>query len=309
MNAYMKLTAGLVAQISLFPGTAAAQHFSGWTLAVVEADVNSPFGDGCPIEAPDGLHLYLASNRPGTLGGNDIWVAARASEDAPWGEPQNLGRPVNSEASDYCPTPLHGNWLLFVSERPGEETCEAGPGKGDIYVVRRNPARGWGDPQHLGCASTGNGPNTAGSEFSPSLVETKAGTLLFFSSNAAGTQDIYVSELGDDGRFGPAAVVTELSTEFDDRMPNVGKDGLEIVFSSNRATWGGGQAAFGGQDVYAATRSSVDEPWSEPVNLGPNVNTSGQRDASVHVLGSRAPALRTRRRYLREHAAKNRWPG
>jgi hypothetical protein len=36
--------AGVVATAAtLFPGIAAALHFSGWTLAVVEADVNSPF--------------------------------------------------------------------------------------------------------------------------------------------------------------------------------------------------------------------------------------------------------------------------
>jgi hypothetical protein len=48
----------------------------------------------------------------------------------------------------------------------------------------------------------------------------------------------------------------------------VRKDGREIVFSSNRV---GGT---GGQDIWTATREGVDDPWSAPVNLGPNVNTS-----------------------------------
>jgi Tol biopolymer transport system component len=52
-----------------------------------------------------------------------------------------------------------------------------------------------------------------------------------------------------------------------DIQPNVRKDGREIVFSSNRA---GGQ---GGPDIWSATRASVNDPWSDPVNLGPNVNT------------------------------------
>ena len=88
----------------------------------------------------------------------------------------------------------------------------------------------------------------------PSLVETWFGTFLFYSSNGSGgDQDIYVSRLGRDGHFGPGKVVEELSTEFEDIMPNVREreDGsFEIVFSSNRPTWGRGQAAFGAQDVY-----------------------------------------------------------
>ena len=257
------------------PALATAQQFTAWSGVVRVTEINSPLPDGCPIEAPDGLHIYIASPRPGTLGGNDIWVAERAAIAAPWGEPVNLGPPVNSTANDFCPTPLHGKWLLFVSERPGPDTCNAGPGLGDIYLARRNPAQGWGEPVHLGCADRGDGPNTTGAEFSPSLVETAAGTFLYFSSDVGGNQDIYVSRLGDDGRFGAPTIVAELSTPDDDRMPNVSKDGREIVFSSNRTTWGGGQPAFGGQDVYIATRESVHSAWSDPVNAGDQVNKEG----------------------------------
>src|SRR5687768_14949457 len=64
--------------------------------------LNTPFLDGCPIQSPDGLKLYMASNRPRFEGDTrtdlDIWVARRASVDAPWGAPINLGAPVNSAA-------------------------------------------------------------------------------------------------------------------------------------------------------------------------------------------------------------------
>src|SRR5262245_31732538 len=49
------------------------------------ADLNTASVDGCPIQAPDGLSLYMASNRPGGRGGLDIWVATRSSTSAPWG--------------------------------------------------------------------------------------------------------------------------------------------------------------------------------------------------------------------------------
>jgi hypothetical protein len=73
-------------------------------------------------------------------------------------------------------------------------------------------------------------------------------------------------------------VVEELSTEFDDIMPNVREraDGsFEIVFSSNRPTWGHGQAAYGQQDVYTARAWWPSGGWTTPRNLGETVNTAG----------------------------------
>ncbi len=257
------------------------KYLSGWGIAAAVVEVNSPTAaDGCPIESPDGLSLYIASNRAGTLGVNDIWAADRATKDSDWSEPQNLGAPVNTESADFCPTPLHGSYLMFVSERPGPETCNSGPGKGDIYLIRRNAAFGWGEPQHLGCIETGTGPNSAGAEFSPSLVRTHEGTFLYFSSTVSGNMDIYRSRQGAGGHFGPPSPVHELNTEFDDRMPNVSQDGLEIVFSSTRPTDANGTPAFGSFDVYVSTRRSTRHRWSAPVNLGRNVNTTGSETRS-----------------------------
>ena len=80
---------------------------------------------------------------------------------------------------------------------------------------------------------TPNGPNGPGTEFGPSLVETDAGTLLYYSSGGAlgsNTQDIYVSAQRADGSFGQDEPVAELNTSSDDVMPNVSKNGLEVVF-------------------------------------------------------------------------------
>lgn len=250
---------------------AAGPHFTPWGPAAPEADTNNSVAGGCPIESRDGLSLYMASDRAGGLGGLDIWVADRFDTDEAFGEAYNLGSPVNSEGNDFCPTPLNGFYLMFVSTRSGDDAC----GGGDIHIIRRNPAKGWGDPVRLGCAEDGEGPNTSGAEFSPSLVEIDGQVHLYYSSDGGGgDQDIYVSRLLPDGSFSVGERVDELSTPDDDRMPNISKDGREIVFSSNRATWGDGQPAHGGQDVYSSTRPDTDAPWSEPVNLGPDVNTA-----------------------------------
>ncbi len=273
------LLAGLVVG-----GSAVAKQLGDWSTAVPISELNLPaVPDGCPIESPDGASVYLASPRPGSLGANDIWVSSWTSATSTWSTPENLGAPVNSAWADYCPTPLPGGWLLFVSERPVAAPCVTGPGAGDLFLTRRHPKRGWLPPEHLGCAAAGTGPSFPGGEFGPSLVETDEGTQLYFSSSGTdGDMDVYMSVRQPDGSFGIAHPVDELNTDAADFMPNVRKDGLEVVLNSNRP------GGLGGQDVYAATRSSTSEPWGPLVNLGPAVNTGGNETrASLSRDGER----------------------
>ena len=269
----VRVVAAVAAILLIAPSSVSGRSFGEWGPAVPETGVNTTAAEGCPIESPDGLSLYIASNRAGGTGTpdpNDIWVFHRDSIGGAWGPAENLGQPVNSTSADYCPTPLRGKYLLFVSTRPG------GCGGGDIYLARNNPAHGW-SVDNLGCAADGSGPNFPGSEFGPSLVETAQGTFLYFSSDGfdvGGDQDIYMSRRATDGSFGAPTLVAELSTAANDFMPNVRKDGLEIVFNSNRP------GGYGGQDVYTAVRVSTADPWSAPVNLGPNVNTAGNETRS-----------------------------
>jgi hypothetical protein len=223
------------------------------------AELNTPSLDGCPILSPDGRDVYMASNRPGGHGGLDIWVAHRSDTDEPFGAPENLPEPINSASDDFCPTPLRGNRLLFISRRVTDQTC----GLGDIYVARDNPKHGWGEPRHLACAP--DGPNSGLDEQGPSLVETDGTEQLYFSRSSGSVPgDIFVSH-----DFGPATQVSELNSPGNDIQPNVRKDGREIVFSSNNAY----ANAKGGQDIYVSTRASTDDPWSAPLNLGDAVNT------------------------------------
>lgn len=266
----LALTVGIV---TLITATAAqAMHFSGWAqaqkadeIAGNSAELNTPSLDGCPIQSPDGLSLYLASNRSGGLGALDIWVARRASTDAPFGAPENLGAPINSDADDFCPTPVRGGGLFFVSRKTTADSC----GLGDVYFSRLNPVHGWTTPNHLACAP--DGPNSVLDEQGPSYVELDGRALLYFSRSSASVPgDIYVAEKLADESFGPASPVAELNSAANDIQPNVRKDGRELVFSSNHAY----ANAQGGQDVYVSTRASTSDPWSTPVNLGSAVNTS-----------------------------------
>lgn len=256
-----RLAVALGIALLAVPAVAIASSYGPWGSAVnaenlpgTSLELNTAAVDGCPIESPDGLSLYMASSRTGGLGGLDIWIAHRASPDAPFGAPTNLGAPINSDADDFCPTPVRGKGLFFVSSRVGAGAC----GAGDIYFARENPAAGWTDPVNLGCQV-----NSAAGEAGPSYFEVDGLGHLYFSSGP----DIVESIELPDGAFGPAASVAELNSAAGDFRPNVRKDGLEVVFDSNRGD------TIGGQDLYFATRANVADPWSAPVNGGGSVNT------------------------------------
>ena len=244
-----------------------AQQFGPWQPAVsvdpARTGVNSTFNDGCPAEGPDGRLLVTASNRPGSLGLNDIWVAFRPSEEAPWGPSVNVGPPVNSPANDFCPTPLTGNRFLFVSTRANN--CGGTANNPDIYYAQWNPAAGWQSLQPLGCEV-----NSGFEEFSPSVVETPCGTLLYFSSSRGShpSHKIFTSVLLPNGSLTPAVPVEELNAPgASDARPNVRSDGLEIVFDSTRAG--------GPPQIYSATRATIFDRWSQPVLLDASVNNPG----------------------------------
>jgi len=249
------------------PSAAMMDDLGAWSSATrveassgTDAGFNGPSLDGCPYISSDSKTFYMASNRPGGLGGIDIWVSTRASTDEGWGAPVNAGAPVNSAFNDFCPTIARdGRAFFFVSNRPG--FC----GGDDVFSSRLRPD-GWDEPVNLGCDTAG-GPNSSANEASPfPLSEPNAGPVLYFSSTRAGTSDLYRSQ-SHGGAFGPAELLAELSTTAQDGQPNLRRDGLEIFFFSNRT------GGLGGNDLYAATRATTADPWSTPVNLGAAVNT------------------------------------
>ncbi len=273
MNHPVRQVAIAVALFACGSDIAIAQVFGPWSDPQPVTAINTAAAEGCPIESADGLGLYFASNRAGGQGKLDNWRALRASVQSPWGSAENLAAPANSAEFDYCPTALAGNTLLFVSSRQTTDDCypgdvppdppTGGPSAGDIFLTQEVTPQIWSNPVNLGCYP--NGPNTAGAEFSPSMVSTSAGKFLFFSSNGypdSQGQDIYMSQVQTDGTVLSGVRVAELSTAADDRMPNVRTDGLEIVFSSNRA----GGTAFD-QDIYVATRATTNSAWSAPQRI------------------------------------------
>ena len=257
----------LLAAASVLPVAAEGPtSYGAWGAPTAVTAANTAAHDGCPIESPNGMQLYVASTRTGGSGKNDIWLAERPNKKAAWGPMQNLGPAINSADHEFCPTPLGGGWLLFVSDRAA---CGATPNQtppiGDIYLTRQLNDGTWTAPQHLGCVADGSGPNFTGGEFGPSMVETSGGTYLYFSSTGTnGNHDVYRSRRNGNGGFDTPEAVAELNSGAVDQMPNVSADGTEIVFASNRD---------GNMDIWTATFDGSTGLWSTPVPVAA-VNTA-----------------------------------
>lgn len=273
------LIGGMLALVMTQAPSAQAQKYSDWSAPVnLGPVINSASSDQGPAISKDGRSLYFTSNLSGGLGGFDMYVSQRASLHDSWGSPVNLGPTVNTTFDEGNPAfSRDGHFLFFQSKRPG------GLGLIDIWVSYRKHKKddfGWQTAVNLGA-----GVNSVANDNGPSYFENdeedengKNGdneeegvAQLYFGSDrpgGLGAADIYLSEQMEDGSFGPAVLVMELSSPMNENRPSIRHDGLEIFFQSNRI----GSLAMG--DLWVATRESTLDAWSTPVNLGNTINTA-----------------------------------
>ena len=256
--------------------------YSDWSAPVnLGAAINTTFNEQSPALSKDGLRLYFSSNRPGTIGLADIFVSERNSVEEPWGPPINLGLVVNSTAEDVAPNlSRDGHWLFFMSRRLGSQRNPAGIESFDIWASYREHVHDdfdWQLPVNLG--SNINSPSF---DQSPFFFDNEDAGVpqLFFTRTTPTGNDIFVSDLLPDGTFGPAAPVAELNSTLADAGASIRFDGLEAFFFSRRP------GGLGASDLWTATRDTVFEPWSTPINLGAAVN-SVDLDFDPHIASDR----------------------
>jgi len=92
--------------------------------------INTPYKEDAPYLSKDGKSLYFASEGHNSMGGFDIFRVTR-DESGEWGEPRNIGTPVNSAGDDiYYVENDEGTLAYYASMRPGSY------GYLDIYTAK-----------------------------------------------------------------------------------------------------------------------------------------------------------------------------
>ncbi len=95
---------------------------SPWEEPLPIEELNTEFLEGASGVTEDGRTLVFVSDRPeGGQGKNDLWLAHRAHEEEPWGEPRNL-REINTSVRDtfgaISPDGRAVFWSPIIGGRP-----------------------------------------------------------------------------------------------------------------------------------------------------------------------------------------------
>ncbi|MFQ6103970.1 MAG: T9SS type A sorting domain-containing protein [Candidatus Glassbacteria bacterium] len=141
------------------------------SLTNLGAPLNTHYYEGWPRETADGQYLYFGSWDRDEYGWGDLWVSSWTG--TAWGEPVNLGSPINTEKTACSPFVTWDMQRFYC----GSEANEGGKGEEDIWYA--GPGSGYTKPEPP-IAEAGGWELTddlEDAEFVYCLLETFDGTL------------------------------------------------------------------------------------------------------------------------------------
>jgi len=169
-------------------------------------------------------------------------------------KPMNLGPEINTPHDEYMPVLTADEGVLIFTRKINNNE--------DFYKSNKINSK-WTVASYLS-----NQINTAEYNEGAQSV-TQDGQYLFFTGcdrpQGLGKCDIYVSrKVGNDWDV-PYNLEAPINTGNWESQPSISSDGKTLYFVSNR------KGGFGGYDIWKSTLTN--KGWSEPENLGANVNT------------------------------------
>ncbi len=231
---------------------------NAWANPVPLQSINTKSDELGPRLTPDGRFLMFYSDRPGGLGGYDIWAAERTDEG--WGEPFNLGPAVNSRWNEYGAACDPAGRLYFATNRKAAEKAEGKEWRAtirqrdivdyDLFVCE--PVRSKKVAQ--------SSPARKGGAIDPPLPR---GGALSPTSGPSGTP---ATRPAPALAFQPARELQGVNTPYREGAGCITPGGDFLYFASNRP---GGLGKF---DLYRCRLR--DGACSRLENLGPGLNTA-----------------------------------
>lgn len=183
--------------------------------------INSRNWESQPIITADSKTIYFVRKSDDGIGGSDIYYST-IGEDGKFGEPMNIGAPINTMADEQRPY-LHpdGKTMYFSSNG------HPGMGESDIFKSTLNEDGTWSEPVNLGYPL-----NSKEDEYG--LYVAADGKTGFISSDREGgygQQDIYSFEMPELAR--PNIVVSVKGKVFDAENKEALKAGIKIIDVAN----------------------------------------------------------------------------
>ena len=178
---------------------------------------------------------------------------------------------INSKESDFSPAYGRDDFglIYFTSSRDGvtgKKTHGAtGQNFTDIFESRVDKKSKWSTPVAVEVINSEFEDGTP--SFSSDYKE------LYFTRCEVGKREkkgciiMYSKRTGD--KWSNPKNIGILPDSLVAAHPSISKDGLSLYFVSDLA------GGFGNKDIWKVTRIRTGDAWSKPVNLGPDINTSG----------------------------------
>ncbi|GAB5523112.1 MAG: OmpA family protein [Roseivirga sp.] len=232
--------------------------------------VNSAYDEQNPRLSPDGKRLYFTrSGHPQNVGGKidkgDIWYSDLKS-DGTWSTAQNAGSTINHPGlNGVAGFSADGKRIYLLNYFD-----PAGPAGGTIRngISRSTLKDGaWTQPEKLKITYFANNSEHISASISP---DEKVLVMSLKSFQTEGNEDLYVTFKQGDSWIQPRNLGATINTFSEEWAPFLSADKTTLYFSSN------GHGGQGSRDIFVAKR--LDESWtnwSNPVNLGSDINTRG----------------------------------
>lgn len=175
--------------------------------------------------------------------------------------PINMGANINTDDDEYWPGLTVDEKYFYFTRQIGNE---------EFYYSTKIDDSTWSPSRNLGPPI-----NTHLNEGTISV--SSDGQYIFFTAcnrpDGLGSCDIYFSKLNGSIWGTPKNLRAPVNSAAWESLPSLSFDGKQIYFSSNRP------GGFGGKDIWVTTFE--DNKFTEPVNLGPTINTEYDEDAPL----------------------------
>jgi len=231
---------------------------------------------------PDGREIYFLKMAPNF----SRWtIFVSRYKDGRWSQPEVA--PFSGQYQDADPyITADGKHFYFISDRPVDVGGER-QSHHDIWVMDKTES-GWSAPRHLPAPV-----NSDADSYYPIVL--KNGTLYFGSQrkDSKGLGDIYRAVPQKDGSYAVENLGTPVNTGAGEYEAFVTEDEQMLLLAATKRS-----DSLGDYDLYVSHRQA-DGKWSEPVDLGPEIN-SPERELSPKLtpdgkyliwMSCRVPAL------------------
>lgn len=191
----------------------------------------------------------------------DIWFT-RKDKDGKYAESKNLHEFNNEMNNGVVGMSLDGNAIYLLDVYNKRQATDKG-----ICVARRK-GNGWDKPQKVEVKNLKIEGDFWGFYVNP---QETIMILSYKGPDSKGEEDLYVILKQPDGKWGePKSLGPTINTSGYEISPYLSEDGYTLFWSTN------GRGGEGDADIFASFRTDENwTSWSEPVNMGPKINSKG----------------------------------